>query len=87
MCSFKRSPPVTETEALLLAEETHMFGYKPEIMELPIGSGHWHLKIRGDGTDDAVFAARLAQLRKPKWTSPTPNLAAPVPATLAMARK
>lgn len=81
MCSFKRSPPVTETEALLLAEETHMFGYKPEIMEL---NGHWHLKIRGDGTDDAVFAARLAQLRKPKWTSPTPNLIAPLP---MMARK
>jgi hypothetical protein len=70
---------VTETEALLLQEETHMFGYRPEIMEL---DGNWHLKIRGDGQDDAIFNARLTQLRKPKWTCPTPNpsMSAPVPA-------
>lgn len=79
MCSFKRSPAVTEVEAIMLQEETHIFGYKPEIMEL---DGSWYLKIRGDGQDDALFAARLAQLRKPKWTNPSPNplMTAPLPA-------
>jgi hypothetical protein len=67
MCSFKRSPPMTETEAHLLQEEIHLFGYKPEILEI---DGQFHLKIRGDGGDDQVLAARLNQLRKPKWTAP-----------------
>lgn len=81
MCSFKRSPPVTETEALLLQEESHLFGYKPEIMEL---DGSWYLKIRGDGGDDHVFAARLTQLRKPKWNIPNSPNNQPCP---MMARK
>jgi hypothetical protein len=65
--SFKRSPPLTEEEAIIISEETTLFGYKPDMVQL---DGQWFLTIRGDGADDAVLAARLAQLRKPKWTHP-----------------
>lgn len=71
MCSFKRSPPMTETEALLLQEESHLFGYRPDMIEL---NGQFHLCIRGDGGDDQVLAARLAQLRKPRWEDPTTTM-------------
>lgn len=65
--SFKRSPPMTEEEAIIISEETTLFGYKPDIVPL---NGEWFLTIRGDGADDAVLAARLNQLRKPKWQHP-----------------
>lgn len=67
MCSFKRSPPLTEDEAIILSEETTLFGYKPQMVQI---EGQWFLQIRGDGGDDQVLAARLNQLRKPSWTNP-----------------
>lgn len=60
MCSIKRSPPMTESEARTIAEDTHLFGYKPELI---IHDGQWHLQIRGDGSDDRTVAERLARLR------------------------
>jgi hypothetical protein len=65
--SRKRSPPMTEEEAIIISGETTLFGYEPERMQL---DGHWFLTIRGDGSDDAIIAARLNQLRKPIWTNP-----------------
>lgn len=65
--SYKRSPPMTEDEAIIISEETTLFGYKPDMVQL---EGQWFLTIRGDGADDQVLAARLAQLRKPKWQHP-----------------
>lgn len=65
--SYKRSPPMTEEEAIIIAGETTLFGYKPDIVPL---NGEWFLTIRGDGADDAVLAARLNQLRKPTWMNP-----------------
>lgn len=78
MCSFKRSPPLTEVEAQILQEETNLFGFKPEIMEL---NGSFYLKIRGDGTNDAVLNARIAQLRKPKWSIPNNPVQPPASST------
>lgn len=65
--SCKRSPPMTEEEAIIISEETTLFGYKPEMVQF---EGHWFLTIRGDGSDDQVLAARLNQLRKPTWINP-----------------
>lgn len=63
VCSIKRSPPMTEAEARTIAEETHLFGYKPDITQLGI---NWYLTIRGDGADDSIISARLARLRGEK---------------------
>lgn len=63
MCTIKRSPPMTEAEARTIAEDTHLFGYKPEVIT---HQGNWHLQIRGDGSDDHTVASRLARLRGTK---------------------
>ena len=63
VCSIKRSVPMTEYEARTIAEETHLFGYKPDIIQLGI---NWYLKIRGDGADYQTVATRLIRLRGEK---------------------
>lgn len=59
-CSIKRSVPMTEKEARTLADETHLFGYKPDVIPY---QGAWYLNIRGDGADDNTVTKRLARLR------------------------
>lgn len=65
--SIKRSPPMTEHEAKLIAKETHLFGYEPKVVTL---DGDSFLMIRGDGTDDDTIERRLFQIRKPTWSAP-----------------
>lgn len=59
--SIKRSPPMTEAEARKLAEQTHLFGYKPDVILL---NNHAHLMIRGDGADDQLIVDQLVHQRK-----------------------
>jgi hypothetical protein len=63
ICSIKRSPPMTEAEARAIAEDSHLFGYKPDIIQL---NNSWHLNIRGDGSDDQTVRSYLARLRGSK---------------------
>ena len=60
VCSIKRSVPMTEQEALTISAETHLFGYKPNVVVL---EGQYYLHIRGDGADDNIVTNRLAHLR------------------------
>lgn len=60
VCSIKRSVPMTEQEARTISEETHLFGYKPDVIPY---QGQWYLNIRGDGADDKTVTNRLARLR------------------------
>jgi hypothetical protein len=52
---------MSEAEARTIASETHLFGYKPDI--LPI-RGQWYLSVRGDGADDKTIERRLGELRR-----------------------
>ena len=61
LTTIKRSPPMAEPEARIIAKKTDLFGYRPEILGI---AGQCFLMIRGDGADDIAVNQQLAALRR-----------------------
>lgn len=57
--SYKRFPIPSEAWARYIAEQTHLFGYRPDVIQV---AGKWHLVVRGDGADDAVIERMIERL-------------------------